>query len=83
MIPKDQKRSSTNIRPLKTLYLKVYVGDQLCGTITYNPIKYGYTVECGEEGHGVVGQTVKIVNEKTFLTLCEVKVVKPLIMSTS
>ena len=39
----------------------------------YNPIKYSYEVEC-EEGHGAVGQTVKIVNDKTFLTLCEVKV---------
>ena len=55
------------------LLSQVYVGDYLCGTIKYDPLKYGYYVMC-DEGHGVVGQKVKIVNDKTHLTLCEVKV---------
>merc|ERR1712003_408803 len=51
--------------------VQVYVGDILCGTIEYNPLKYSYELACGE---GLVGDSVKIVNDKTYLTLCEVKV---------
>ena len=56
------------------ILFKVYVGDQLCGTIEYQPLKYSYEVLCNG-GNGFVGQTVKIVNDHTHLTLCEVKVI--------
>ena len=56
------------------IQFKVYVGDELCGTIEYRPLKYSYEVLCNG-GNGFVGQTVKIVNDQTHLTLCEVKVI--------
>ena len=56
------------------ILFKVYVGDQLCGTIEYHPLKYSYEVLCNG-GNGFVGHTVKIVNDHTHLTLCEVKVI--------
>ena len=36
-------------------------------------MKYVYEVECNA-GNGLVGQTVKVVNDHAPLTLCEVKV---------
>ncbi|KAL5249183.1 hypothetical protein ACHWQZ_G018138 [Mnemiopsis leidyi] len=49
----------------------VLVGDVQCGTVEYDPLKYSYTLECGD---GIVGSSVKIINEAASLTLCEVKV---------
>eukprot|EP00116_Pleurobrachia_bachei_P000230 sb/3460492/ len=48
---------------------KVYVGDELCGTIEYSGLKNTYTLDCG-----MVGSFVRIVNDNSYLTLCEVRV---------
>ncbi|XP_063693608.1 uncharacterized protein LOC134825361 [Bolinopsis microptera] len=56
--------------------VKIYVGDVFCGTIKYDPLKFSYEVIC-KEGQGIVGDTVKLVNDKTYLTLCEVRVWGP------
>ena len=50
---------------------QVFVGDILCGTVEYNRLKFSYELVCGE---GIVGDSVKIVNDHSSLTLCEVKV---------
>lgn len=56
--------------------VQVYVGDILCGTVTYDASKTSYEVLCND-GQGVIGDMVKIVNPATYLTLCEVKVWGP------
>ena len=52
---------------------QIYVGDQLCGTIDYVALQHDYEVVCNN-GSGLVGRSVKIVNPSQYLTLCEVKV---------
>ena len=54
-------------------FTQIYVGDQLCGTIDYVALKHDYEVVCND-GSGLVGRSVKIVNPSQYLTLCEVKV---------
>ena len=56
--------------------LQVYVEDVLCGTIKYDPLKFSYEVTCAGN-NGIIGSWVKLVNEKTYLTLCEVRVWGP------
>jgi len=53
------------------LSTQVFVGDILCGKVNYVAGQVVYKVVC--EG-GIVGDSVKIKNTKTYLTLCEVKV---------
>jgi len=48
---------------------KVYVGDELCGEIEYSGITNTYSMKCG-----MVGNFVRIVNDNSYLTLCEVQV---------
>ena len=58
-----------------SLFLQVFAGDISCGKVEYVAGKYSYTIECGDDG--IVASSVKIVNKKTHLTLCEVKVWGP------
>ena len=47
----------------------MYVGDIPCGKIEYETGKRVYSVDCD-----IVGRSVKIVNDYSYLTLCEVRV---------
>ena len=50
------------------LSFQVYVGDNLCGRVTYQAGESVYKIPC----KGAVGSVVKIV-KAGFLTLCEVQ----------
>jgi len=53
--------------------VQVFVGDDLCGAITYHAESSTYMVDCG----GRVGTYIQIVNDNSYLTLCEVRVWGP------
>ena len=46
------------------------MGDVYCGEVVYEAGKTEYKVECG----GIIGESVKILQEVKPLTLCEVQV---------
>ena len=49
---------------------KIYIGDIYCDVVNYTPGINSYTFNC----NAIVGSRVRIVNDKTDLTLCEVAV---------
>ena len=48
----------------------MYVGEALCGSVSWVAGKDVYDIGCG---NGVVGEFVKIVQDNNFLTLAEVQ----------
>ena len=49
---------------------QVFVGDEFCDEITYVAGQAVYVMDCG----GIVGDSVKVVQNENILTLCEVQV---------
>ena len=53
------------------LHFQVFVGDKLCGAVTYVSGQSVFVVDCGSP---IVGEIVKVSLNGDYLTLCEVEI---------